>query len=66
MTTTTKPKLIPMCLKCDTMHYFCHCYGGPTLPNPTFQAWREKFDNETATQEDLDTLKLLKDFGYID
>jgi len=66
MTTTTKPELIPMCLKCGTMHYFCNCYGGPTLPNPAFQAWREKFDNETATQEDLDTLKLLKDFGYID
>ena len=31
MATTTKPKLIPMCLKCDTMHYFCECYGGLTM-----------------------------------
>ena len=44
---TTKPELIPMCMRCDTMHHFCNCRGGPYIPSPEFQAWREKFDAET-------------------
>jgi len=43
----TKPQPIPMCIRCDTIHHFCDCRGGPYIPSPEFQAWMEKFDAET-------------------
>jgi len=44
---TTKTKLIPMCMRCDTMYHFCSCREGPYIIPPEFQAWQAKFDAET-------------------